>query len=205
MIIVGLIFGVFYIGLFLIFQNYKISKEEIQKLVEPFGLYGILALLVIQIICSMTPIPDSAMPLIAMIIYGPLGVFVVMIGMYIAALIHYAIGKKLGSSFILKKFPETEKYLNKLGNRDVIIRLVAMRLFTFVSFDITSYIAGMSSIKIKDFMIATAIGLIPTNLILILVGYGLFAKTEADIIVTWGSIAIVAVFLFVFYRKNRIK
>jgi uncharacterized membrane protein YdjX (TVP38/TMEM64 family) len=80
-----------------------------------------------------------------------------------------------------------------------------MRLFTFVSFDITSYIAGMSSIPIKQFMIATAIGLIPTNLILVLVGFGLFAKTEADIIVTWGSIAIVAVFLFVFYRKNRIK
>ena len=204
-VILTIMFLIFYIGLLLLFRDRGISKEEIQKLIEPFGVNGLLAMLGLQIIFSLTPMPDSAMPLLAMIIYGPVGVIVIMFGMLIASVIHYAIANHVGKTLIVKKFPETEKYLNKIGGEDVIIRLIALRVFTFVSFDITSYIAGVSGVPFKIFMIATIIGLLPTNLILILVGYGLFAQSQSDIAVTWGLIVIVAIILYVFYKKFKIK
>lgn len=204
-IILIILFICFYITIYIIFRKLGISKEEIQRLIEPFGVYGILAMLVIQIIFSLTPIPDSAMPLVAMIIYGPLGVVVIMFGMFIAAIIHYQIGNHLGKNFIFKHFPETERYFNKFGDRNTIFKLVTMRLFTFVSFDITSYIAGISHIKFSTFLVATIIGLMPTNLILILVGYGLFAQNTVDIVITWGLIIIVFLLLIYFYKKNNIK
>ena len=205
LILLGAGFAIFYFVLYLILRNYRISKEEIQRLLAPFGVYGILALLFLQIIFSLTPIPDSAMPLIATITYGPAGVIVVMVGMFIAALIHYLIGHRLGKALITKKFPETKRYLEKLSGKHVIPKLVAMRLFTLVSFDITSYIAGISDIDFKTFFIATAIGLIPTNLIMLLIGLGLFAQTQSDIILTWGVLIIVAILLFLFYKKSAVK
>lgn len=204
-IILGAVFILFYAVVLILFRKFDISKEEIQKLIEPFGVYGVLALLVIQIIFSLTPMPDGAMPLIAMVLYGPPGVMIVMIGMFIASIIHYEIGKILGKEFILKHFPKTEKFLNKMGSRHVIFRLVALRLFTFVSFDITSYIAGISKIKLKTFLIATSIGLLPTNIVLILIGYGLFAKSSVDIVATWGLLILIFTVLFIFYKKSKIK
>jgi uncharacterized membrane protein YdjX (TVP38/TMEM64 family) len=204
-VILSILFGLFYIGLFFLFRDRGITKEEIQEIIKPFGSYGLVAMLLLQIGFSMTPLPDSAMPLLAMIIYGPLGVFVVMFGMLIASIINYTIGKHLGKAVILKKFPEIEKYLNKIGENNIILKLVALRIFTFVSFDITSYVAGISRIKFNKFLIAAVLGLIPANMILILIGYGLFAKSQADIIVTWGAIFILAIILFVFYKKNSIK
>jgi uncharacterized membrane protein YdjX (TVP38/TMEM64 family) len=204
-VILSVLFIVFYIALYFVFRERGISKEEIRKLIEPFGGYGLLALFVLQIVFSLTPMPDGTMPLLAMLMYGPIGVFVIMIAMFIGAIIHYAIAHHFGKAFIINKFPEVEKYLNRIGSRDVIIRLVALRMFTFVSFDITSYIAGISGIPFKKFLIGTLIGLLPTNFILILIGYGLFAKTQVEIITTWGTIAILIIFLFVFYKKSMSK
>ena len=204
-VLLSILFILFYIGIFFVFQNRGVSKEEIQQIIAPFGVNGLLVMLALQIVFSLTPMPDSAMPLLAMIMYGPLGVAVIMVGMMIASIIHYALAKRVGKAFVLKRFPEVEKYLNKIGSRDVIIRLVALRIFTFVSFDITSYIAGISNIPFKKFLIGTMLGLIPTNLILILVGYGLFAKSQFDILTTWGAIALVAIILIIFYKKFKIK
>ena len=194
-----------YILIYVAFHKYNISKDEIRKLIEPFGFYSIVALFIIQILFSLTPLPDGAMPLVAIILYGPIGVPVIMLGMFVAAIIHYRVGQILGENYIIKHFPGTEKYLKSLGNNHLILRLVALRMFTLVSFDITSYIAGISNINLKTFLIATAIGLIPTNLILILMGYGLFAENGSDILIIWGLVLIVFIFLFFFYKKNKLK
>lgn len=205
LIIYGVIFVAIYILVYSFFQSKQVSKEQIQELVEPFGIYGLLILFLIQIPFTITPFPDGVMPLVGMVMYGPVGVFAVSLAMLVGAIINFSIGKRLGKGYILHKFPEVKSSLEKLGNKNVVIRLMAMRMFTFVSFDITSYIAGISNIKFKDFIVSVVFSLFPINVILILVGSGLFAKTAQEIITIGGLLIIVVTLLFIFYKKSRIK
>jgi uncharacterized membrane protein YdjX (TVP38/TMEM64 family) len=168
-------------------------------------MWGLLALLGVQIFFSLTPLPDGAMPLLGMIIYGPLGLLIVFLGMFIAAVIHYFIGKLLGKTFIEKKFPLIKRFADKFNGDHVIIKLIYLRIFSVVSFDITSYVAGISRIEFNTFIIATIIGLIPTNLALMLISSGLFAQDLGQFVITWFWALIIISLLAFWYKKSTIK
>lgn len=199
------VFVILYVAVFVIFKKFEIGQDDIQNFVTPFGIWGPLALLLAQIVFSLTPMPDAAMPMLAFVLYGIPGVLLIMLGMFIAAVIHYYIGKILGKEFIIKHFPLVSKLLGGLNNGNTIIKLIYMRLFTMVSFDVTSYIAGISNIDFKTFAIALAIGLIPANLTLILISSGLFASTPQDAILIWGLIILSLTGLAYLYKRSTIK
>jgi len=200
-----LLFAAAYITLLVLFKKYQITQDEIRTFVEPLGMWGLLALLGVQIFFSLTPLPDGAMPLLGMIIYGPLGLLIVFLGMFIAAVIHYFIGKLLGKTFIEKKFPLIKRFADKFNGDHVIIKLIYLRIFSVVSFDITSYVAGISRIEFNTFIIATIIGLIPTNLALMLISSGLFAQDLGQFVITWFWALIIISLLAFWYKKSTIK
>ena len=204
-VILFLLFACAYIVLLIFFKKNQINQEQIREMVEPLGWWGILALLGVQILFSLTPLPDGAMPLIGMIIYGPLGILVVFIGMFIAAVIHYFIGKMLGKSFIESKIPLIKRFADKFNGEHVIIKLIYLRIFSIVSFDVTSYIAGISKIDFNTFVIATIIGLIPTNIALMLISAGLFAENWGQFINAWVWALIIISLLAFWYKKSTIK
>lgn len=204
-VILFVLFAIAYITLLVVFNEHQITQDEIRKLVEPLGMWGLLALLGVQMICSLTPLPDGPMPMLGMIIYGPIGILVVFLGMFISAIIHYFIGKLLGKAFIETKFPLIKRFADKFNGDHVILKLIYLRLFSVVSFDVTSYIAGISKIDFNTFIVATIIGLIPTNLILILISSGLFAKDIGQFIGTWFWVLILMSLLAFWYKKSTIK
>ncbi len=200
-----LFFIAFYVVLFIFFQSNHISQAEIQKFVEPYGFWGLFVLLIAQITFSLTPLPDGARPMIAYALYGPIGVIVIGFGMYIAGLLHYFIGHKLGKHFIVKHFPQITHFLGILNNGNTILKLVYLRMFTVISFDVTSYLAGISNISLKTFTIAFVLWVIPNNFTLMLVSSGLFAKTVQERVIIWLLVIVSITLLAYLYKRSKIK
>lgn len=200
-----IIFVTGYITLFVYFRQQEITQEDIRTLVEPFGIWGPLVLFATQLVFSLTPMPDAAMPMVAYILYGIPGVLIVMTGMFLVALFHYYLGQKLGKNFFTKKFPLIKRNLEKLNNGNTVIKLVYLRIFTLVSYDITSYIAGISNIPKRTFIVALILGLIPANIALVVISSGLFSNSPQETLLVWVIVLAVVSGLAYLYKHSTIK
>jgi uncharacterized membrane protein YdjX (TVP38/TMEM64 family) len=96
-------------------------------------------------------------------IYGALlSWFSAMVGailcFYIAQFLGREVVEKLTSKTALES---VDSFFDKHGRNAILIA----RLLPFISFDIVSYAAGLTSMKMKDFIIATGLGQLPATLI----------------------------------------
>lgn len=66
----------------------------------------------------------------------------------------------------MKGVKQIEEFFDKYGNRSILIA----RLLPFISFDIVSYVAGLTSMKFLGFFIATGIGQLPATIVYSYVG-----------------------------------
>jgi uncharacterized membrane protein YdjX (TVP38/TMEM64 family) len=180
--------AVFYIVLFIVFRKFEITTDKINGFVAPLGAYGFLMLFLLQLIGSLTPIPDAPLISFAVILYGPVnGAIAVFLGMYLAANIHFLIAKKLGKDYIIKKFPAIETFLQKYSSNTGYRTLTLMRIFNLLSFDVVSYYAGISGVSFKRFTgsTVTALGFhVVLNAIFAttLVGHNIFEVMLANVI-----------------------
>ncbi|KXK27327.1 MAG: TVP38/TMEM64 family inner membrane protein YdjZ [candidate division WS6 bacterium OLB20] len=141
-----------YIILYIVFRQNQISRTEIEEFLAPLGAWGILAAYLIQVLTSMTPLPDAPLAFVTMILYGPYaGSAAIFIGMLTATTINYAIASRLGTRYILGRFPLTASYLKRYGKNATFESLLLLRFFSFVTFDIVSYIAALSGVPFWKF------------------------------------------------------
>ncbi|KXK09948.1 MAG: VTT domain-containing protein [Candidatus Dojkabacteria bacterium] len=191
LISLGLLLAVYLLLLF-IFREYGISREQINSFLAPLGYWGLLAAFLIQILTSMTPLPDAPLAFATMILYGPyIGSITIFVAMLIATAINYMIAHKLGKKYILRRFPQTAGYLNNYGQNASVESLVLLRFFSFLTFDIVSYIAALSGVSFSKFMFSSVIGLIPLVISHALVSQGLFASSPLELLVLWSIPALI--------------
>lgn len=84
----------------------------------------------------------------------------------VGAIICFYIARFLGREFVEKLTSKTalesvDGFFEKHGRYAILIA----RLLPFISFDIVSYAAGLTKMKIKDFVIATGLGQLPATII----------------------------------------
>lgn len=89
----------------------------------------------------------------------------------VAAGICFWIAKILGRDVVIKLtskagVEQIDTFFEKYGKNTILI----CRLLPFVSFDIVSYVAGLTSISFKSFLIATGLGQLPATIIYSYVG-----------------------------------
>ena len=181
-----LLFTCFYLAIFYAFKYFDITREKISLFIGPFGTLGIFIMFILQFIFSMTPIPDASLTIISVLLFGPLlGVLPIIAGMFSAAVVHFRIARHYGKAYILKKYPQSEKVLNELSTNVSVINLIIYRIFAVITFDISSYIAGISNISFKKFTLATLLGILPIILTSVLIGIGIFAENALEVMIIW--------------------
>lgn len=205
-IVMFLVFFVFYFVLVYLFRHFDISQERITGWINQFGAYSILALFLVQLIGSITPIPDSLITAIGMILFGPfLGGFIIFWGMYFAGCIHFFIARKLGRAFIVRKFPEVGGLAEKFNNKNVVIKLTYLRMFMLVSFDVASYVAGVSNVSFWQFSLSFLLGTTPHLISYGFITQGLVADGSPLSIIPGVTIFLAMFIIAKWPRRDRIK
>lgn len=173
-----------YGGFIYFYRASGLSPETLQSFVNSFGVSGYLTLFLSQFIMSLTPVPDSILAVMGNVLYGPLiGSTIVYIAMLLAAIVHYVFAHRMGQKYVMKHIPEAAPYIQKLHGGNVFLKLVIIRVFSVVSFDISAYIAGVAGVKFKTFFYSTVVGLIPITINNILLSQGIAAKNWSQFIV----------------------
>jgi len=108
----------------------------------------------------------------------------------------------------LKKIVRNQKtveFIRHAGEKKGFYVILLSRLLPFISFDIISYMAGLSGIRPRAFILGTALGMIPATIIYTFIGHEIPVMEENfPILLTYTAvfifILVVSIYLDVGYE-----
>jgi uncharacterized membrane protein YdjX (TVP38/TMEM64 family) len=146
-------------------------EELLQSMIVSYGPLGLLVVMVIQTIIA--PIPSEALLMFAGIIgidtfnivfFGGSGLI---IGSVIAFFLARWGGKPILSKMIGERWiGRVDRWVEKRGTKAIFIT----RLIPVIPFDLISYMAGITKLEFKNYLLATVLGAFPRALILAVIG-----------------------------------
>jgi uncharacterized membrane protein YdjX (TVP38/TMEM64 family) len=155
--------------------------------IESFQAGGLLLLFGMMVIQALAiPIPSELVLIAGGLAFAfPFGWIVGALGSIVAALISFYISKKGGRSLAIKLVGESgirfaDNWFNRWGAWAVLLG----RFAPFIPFDAISYSAGLTTMKLKNFMIPTIIGTLPRTLFYTSLG-SLFGLTFQQLITSY--------------------
>ncbi|KFL34907.1 MULTISPECIES: TVP38/TMEM64 family protein [unclassified Sulfurospirillum] len=190
----------FFFELIALFQSLDI--ETIKAYILSFGMLAPLvsfALMVFQAVLA--PLPAFLITFANAALFGwvygaALSWFSAMVGallcFYIAKFLGRDVVEKLTSKMALES---VDAFFEKHGTYAIVIA----RLLPFISFDVVSYAAGLTSMRLSSFLIATGMGQLPATLVYSYAGEMLTGGAKT---VVYGLLILFAVSILVYLIKR---
>ncbi len=125
----------------------------------PFGPILFMALMAAAVVIS--PIPSLPLDLAAGATFGPtLGTLYAVLGAEVGAILSFLIGRALGRESLSKLLKTDITFCEHCSDRHLVVFVFLARLLPIFSFDIVSYGAGLTTISLRAFAVATLLGMI---------------------------------------------
>ncbi len=127
-----------------------------------FGPLAVMSLMTVAVVLS--PLPSAPVALVSGALYGHTwGTVYVLVGAEIGALIAFAIARYVRPA-ALAGWLEGRLSFGRFDSQDTLMLAVCVsRLVPFVSFDLASYAAGLTPLRLWRFALATLVGILPAS------------------------------------------
>ena len=144
----------------------------------PIGPLAIIGTMTLAIVFS--PIPSAPIALAAGAAYGHTwGTAYIVLGAELGALAAFGLARLLGQDVVHRWFGDRLPH-TRLRSQGALMAIVfASRLLPFISFDVVSYAAGLTTLTLWRFALATLAGILPASFLLAHFG-GEMATGELD-------------------------
>lgn len=157
------------------------NSTALRNYIESLGSLGpILIIVLMTMAIIMSPIPSAPIALVSGALYGHTwGTLYVLIGSTLGAISAFWIARLLGYD-VLQRWFGGKLAQSWVGSQTTLMGIVFFsRLLPFISFDIVSYAAGLTSLTFWRFALATVAGIAPASFLLAHFG-GELASTETQ-------------------------
>ncbi len=201
MIVVPLILVLFYRDTILDSNSWNDLYTQISH--HPMMAFWVLILLqTVQIVICV--IPGQPIQLASGYMYGIVGGYIIaIIGAILGCLITYQIARFLGRDAMHLFFGEerVRDYIYKLNSAKALTIVFLIYLIPGIPKDLVSYIAGISDVKLKPFLIVSTLGRSPGVIGSLLIGTFWSSRNYAGIGVT-AALCLTMFYLCIHYRKR---
>ncbi|MFV0484726.1 MAG: TVP38/TMEM64 family protein [Candidatus Saccharimonadales bacterium] len=174
------------------------NKDEVVAFVESRGFLGPLAFVILQTLQTViAPIPGNVTGAVGGFLFGWWGILWTMIGSAIGFYVIFLIARKFGRRLVEKiiKKESLDKF-DYLANQTGSLVFFLVFLIPGLPDDIIGYIAGLTSIPIKQLMVMVIIGRIPATVATNMLGAGIGEADIRPVLVLAVLSAIVLIALF---------
>ncbi|MBP3840630.1 MAG: TVP38/TMEM64 family protein [Bacilli bacterium] len=138
------------------------NPKTIVRTVEKYGPFGIIVFILIQIVQVILPIiPGGISNIAGVLLFGGFKGFIVnYIGVVVGSIICFLLSRKFGIKLVKTLFKEktVDKYTKYINNEKFSIFFLITILLPFFPDDLLCYIAGLSNIKTKKFILIITLG-----------------------------------------------
>ena len=153
---------------------------------------GLMIIGLMSVAIVLNPIPSAPIAFVSGALYGHTwGTVYIVIGAQIGAMLAFIIARVGGRKLIIRLFGHN-RVPDWIGTQNSLTLIVFLsRLVPFISFDLVSYGAGLTSLKLWRFSIATLFGLMPASFLLAHYGSEVSASDMNEAIVYIALIGLV--------------
>lgn len=196
--------GIFFVILLVVAFNRELftlltkgSIDQVVQLIKSWGVIAPLLSILLMILQSIAaPIPAFLITGANGIVFGVYGgIIVSWAGAMLGALVSFLLAKWFGGKIIHKVQKEQKwlGYVNKLSGKYGFTTVLVARLIPVISFDVISFAAGLSGMKLRSFLTATGFGMIPGTIAYTVLGHDLMNLKEYQ-----NRFIVVSLFLSIF-------
>ncbi len=152
----------------------EISLSEIQDITKGFGIWAPIVFLVLFTV-GIIFIPSTPLMALSGILFGlKYGFIYSIIGATISSIVTFYIGRYFGKtwaeSILEKKYLSKINDYNKKLERGAVWDMIIFRNIPVMPLNVLNLLMSISRIKSSDYIIGTAIGLVPSNFISVYLG-----------------------------------
>jgi uncharacterized membrane protein YdjX (TVP38/TMEM64 family) len=152
----------------------NLSIEDVEALVDSWGMWGVAGSLMLMVLHSFVPVPAEVIAVANGMCFGLVGgIIVTWSGAMLGALSAFAIARGLGRPLVRRAVAEQrrariERYAGNAGT------LLILRLIPVVSFNLVNYAAGLAGTGWWTFLWTTALGILPMTILTAALGSRIF-------------------------------
>lgn len=187
-------------GIIMIFSS--MSVDNVIGFIRSYGVYAVIISFLLMVFQSVAaPLPAFLITFANAAIWGWWkGAILSWSSAMVGAIVCFYIARILGREAVEKLTTKTavssvDKFFERYGKSTILI----CRLLPFVSFDFVSYAAGLTSMSLASFLIATGVGQLPATIVYSYVGGMLTGSVKT---VVTGLFIAFALFALTFMLKN---
>ncbi|MET7419686.1 TVP38/TMEM64 family protein [Dactylosporangium sp. NPDC005555] len=175
------------------------DQQRLRGSVEALGWWAPVAFSALYALVSLSPLPKTVFTLAAGALFGvAAGVVIVVAGAMLGAVMAFYLGRLLGRDTVRwltgGRLDRLDAMLADNGLRTIVLA----RLIPVVPFTAVNYVAGLTSVRLRDFLAGTVVGMLPATTAYVTVGaYGsqpghwpLWAALSALVVLTVGGLGL---------------
>jgi len=148
--------------------------EGLRALVADAGAAGPALFVLGYALATLAPVPKTVLTAAAGVLFGVVaGTALVLLGAMLGAIAGFWLGRLLGRSGVRRITGRRLARLDQLLERRGVLAVVAVRLVPVVPFTAVNYGSGLLAVRFRDYLIGTAVGIIPGTVAFVALGaYG---------------------------------
>lgn len=176
------------------------SLTDFRRLILSWGVAAPLMSILLMILQAViAPLPAFLITASNGLVFGVYwGTIISWVGAMLGAFVSFMISRLFFEAFAKRLLGEKKsmRYLDRISSNYGFKVVLIARLLPFISFDFISYVAGLSTIKIRSFLLATGIGMLPATIVYTVVGYEMEnLKKYSEGFFTFSIVAVLALLL----------
>lgn len=151
------------------------NLDQTIKLIRSWGVAAPLMSLLLMITQAIiAPLPAFLVTAANGMVFGTFwGALLSWFGALMGAMTSFYIARLFGNVALRKivRNQKTVEFMRRAGEKRGFYVILLSRLLPFISFDVVSYVAGLSGIRPWSFIIGTALGMLPATIIYTFLGH----------------------------------
>ena len=151
--------------------NDGFSLEGIRGTLDDLGMAAPLVYVVLYGVVTVLLLPGTPFTVGAGLLFGPaLGSATALIGATLGATLSFLVGRLIGRSAVEQLAGRRVQAIDDFLSTRGFIAILMVRLIPLFPFNVVNLVCGVTALKLRDYVLGTAIGIIPGTILLAALG-----------------------------------
>jgi uncharacterized membrane protein YdjX (TVP38/TMEM64 family) len=147
------------------------TAARLREMVASTGWAAPVAFVGIYAVTTLAPVPKNVLSAVAGLLFGvAAGVALVLVAAMLGAMTAFGLGRALGRDAVERLTGARVQKVDELLARRGLIAVIAVRLVPVVPFTAINYTAGLTAVRLRDYTLGTAVGIIPGTVAYVTLG-----------------------------------
>ncbi|WP_404407065.1 TVP38/TMEM64 family protein [Jeotgalibacillus malaysiensis] len=179
-----------------------LSPERIRNWILSVGVLAPILYIALYTFRPFILFPASVLSLAGGLAFGPLyGTLLTMTGATAGAVLAFMFAKKAGAKRVEEKLGHRGERLQHQLEHNGFLVVLLLRLVPIFNFDLISYAAGASKVRLLPFALATVIGIVPGTFAYTFLGFSTVSDSAETFIIAVTIFAVIFI-IPLLYRKK---